>query len=74
MAQRTTIPAATAATARPCWASINETAEHLSVIPRTVRQMIADGRLTAYRIGSRVVRLDLNEVDAALQPYGGGAG
>jgi hypothetical protein len=35
--------------------------------------MVADGRLTAYRISSRVVRLDLNEVDAALEPCSGGA-
>ena len=35
------------------------------------REMVADGRLVAYRINPRFVRYDLNEVDAALQPYGG---
>jgi len=35
--------------------------------------MVADGRLTAYRAGTRLVRLDLNEIDAAMQPFGGAA-
>lgn len=53
------------------WASIQETAEHIGVTDRTVRQMIADGRLNGYRNGKRLVRLDLNEVDAAMRPMGG---
>jgi excisionase family DNA binding protein len=48
-----------------------EAAEYLGVTTRTIRQMIADGRLTAYRSGTRLVRLDLNELDAAMQPFGG---
>ena len=55
------------------WATIGETAQYLGVIPRTVRAMIQDGRITAYRLGSRVVRVDLNEVDQAFTPYGGAA-
>jgi len=35
--------------------------------------MISDGRLIGYRSGSRLVRVDLNEVDAAMQPFGGAA-
>ncbi|WP_431840603.1 excisionase family DNA-binding protein [Gordonia hongkongensis] len=53
--------------------SIPQTAEYLGVTTRTVRQMIADGRLRAYRNGSRLVRLDLNEVDASMRPFGGAA-
>jgi len=53
------------------WASISDTAEHLGVTERTVRQMITDGRLTGYRLSPKFIRLDLDEVDAALQPYGG---
>ncbi len=41
-------------------------AEYLDVTERTIRQMIADGRLTAYRSGNRLVRLDMNELDAAF--------
>ncbi|AGM61459.1 DNA binding domain protein [Mycobacterium phage Job42] len=48
-----------------------EAAAYLDVTPRTIRQMIADGRLTGYRAGARLVRVDLNEIDAAMQPFGG---
>jgi excisionase family DNA binding protein len=41
----------------------------LSLSERTVRYMLADGRLKGYRLG-RTVRLDLNEVDDALLPFG----
>lgn len=55
------------------WVSQQEAAEYLGVTDRTIRQMIADGRLTGYRSGARLVRVDLNEVDAAMQPFGGAA-
>jgi excisionase family DNA binding protein len=48
------------------WASTRETAAHLGVTVRTVRQMVADGRLTQYSLGQRCVRFDLNEVDASF--------
>jgi excisionase family DNA binding protein len=50
----------------PRWASIRTTAAHLDVHEKTVRNWIADGRLTGYRNG-RLIRLDLNEVDAAMR-------
>ncbi|BCP00705.1 excisionase family DNA-binding protein [Mycobacterium intracellulare] len=50
-----------------------EAAEYLQVTERTIRQMIADGRLTGYRCGTRLVRVDLNEVDAVMKPFGGAA-
>lgn len=55
------------------YASIAQAAEYLGVTTRTIRQMIADGRLTGYRSGPRLVRVDMNEVDAAMQPFGGAA-
>ncbi|OBF86956.1 DNA-binding protein [Mycobacterium sp. 852002-51163_SCH5372311] len=55
------------------WVSQQDAAEYLGVTDRTIRQMIADGRLTGYRSGTRLVRLDLNEIDAAMQPFGGAA-
>ena len=55
------------------YASLKQAAEYLGVTDRTIRQMIADGRLTGYRSGSRLVRIDLNELDAAMQPFGGAA-
>lgn len=51
------------------WATLREAAEYLGVTDRTIRQMITDGRLGGYRNGARLVRVDLNEVDAAMTPY-----
>lgn len=59
--------------ARRRFIKIAEAAEYLGVTDRTIRQMIADGRLTGYRSGARLVRVDLNELDAAMRPFGGGA-
>lgn len=60
-------------TARPArrYAKIDEAADYLGVSNRTIRAMIADGRLTGYRNGARIVRLDLDEIDASMQPFGG---
>lgn len=55
------------------YAKLAEAAEYLGVTDRTIRQMIADGRLTGYRNGPRLIRVDLNEVDAAMEPFGGAA-
>jgi len=43
------------------------------VTTRTIRAMIADGRLTGYRSGTRLVRVDLNEIDDIMRPFGGAA-
>lgn len=56
------------------YAKIIEAAEYLGVTDRTIREMILDGRLTGYRNGARLVRVDLNELDARMQPFGGAAG
>lgn len=55
------------------YAKLKEAATYLNVTERTIRQMIADGRLTGYRNGDRLVRVDLNELDARMQPFGGAA-
>jgi excisionase family DNA binding protein len=55
------------------YAKLAEAADYLGVTDRTIRQMIADGRLTGYRSGARLVRVDLNELDAAMKPFGGAA-
>ena len=52
------------------WVTQAYVANHLGVTTRTVRDMTADGRITGYRIGERFVRYDLNEIDAAMKPYG----
>lgn len=55
------------------YGSISDAAEYIGVTPRTIRQMIADGRLTGYRNGPRLIRVDLNEIDAVMEPFGGRA-
>lgn len=65
--------ATTSESRRRRYAKLSEAAKYLGVTDRTIRQMIADGRLTGYRSGSRLVRVDLNEIDAAMQPFGGAA-
>ena len=49
-------------------ASIAAAANALGVSTRTVRRYISDGRLTGYRMGPRLIRVDLAEVDALLSP------
>lgn len=41
-------------------------ADQYDVSERTIRAWIADGLLTAYRIGPRALRLDLAEVEALI--------
>jgi excisionase family DNA binding protein len=48
-------------------ASVDDAAAYLGVSPKTVRRSIARGQLTGYRLG-RLVRVDLDEIDADLQP------
>lgn len=55
------------------WASLKDAADYLDVTDRTIRQMITDGKIRGYRTNQRLVRVDLNEIDAALQPFGGAA-
>jgi excisionase family DNA binding protein len=49
-------------------ASIAKGAERADVSPRTVRRWIAQGLLTGYRVGPRLVKVDLDEVDAIARP------
>ena|GEM_PF-1752630 len=48
--------------------SIRETAQYVGVDEKTVRRWIANGRLTGYRMGPRLVRLDPVEVRALGRP------
>jgi excisionase family DNA binding protein len=50
------------------WVSVNDVADYLGVSTRTIFKMVEDGRLNAYRNGSQIIRLDLDDVDAAMQP------
>lgn len=48
--------------------SIGQAAEYAGVSTKTIRRRIADGTLTGYRLGSRIIRVDLDAVDGLLRP------
>jgi excisionase family DNA binding protein len=48
------------------YAKIGTAAKYLDVHPITIRQMLADGKIRAYRSGQRLVRVDLNELDSMM--------
>jgi excisionase family DNA binding protein len=68
-----TAPGPNRATRRRRYVKIAVAAEYLQVTDRTIRQMISDGRLTGYACGKRLVRVDLDEIDSAMTPFGGAA-
>ena len=49
-------------------ARIPDAAEYADVSTKTIRRRIADGTLTGYRFGGRLIRVDLDELDGALRP------
>lgn len=48
--------------------TIAAAAEFANVHPRTIRRRIADGTLTGYRVGPRLVRVDLDDLDSLVRP------
>lgn len=50
------------------YASINEAAEYVAAHHQTIRRWIAEGRITGYRMGPRMIRVDLDELDALMRP------
>ena len=57
------------------FASVQIGAQYSGLSEKTLRRYIADGRLTGYRLGARLLRIDLNELDAlfkAIPTAGGG--
>lgn len=47
---------------------VTDAADRLDVSPKFIRAQIAAGNLTAYRIGTKILRLDVAEVDALAVP------
>jgi excisionase family DNA binding protein len=52
--------------ARQRLVSINDAATYCGVHPRTIRRRISDGTITGVTVGKKLVRVDLNEIDARL--------
>jgi excisionase family DNA binding protein len=50
------------------WVSLADAAEHVGVTTRTLRRWIAAGTLPAYRVGPRLVRVDLGDVEELMRP------
>lgn len=48
--------------------SIADAAQYTATSTKTIRRWLANGSLTGYRIGPRLIRVDLNELDAGLRP------
>jgi hypothetical protein len=48
--------------------SIDRAARIGDVSPKTIRRRIADGSLTGYRFGPRIIRVDLDEVESLFTP------
>ncbi|WP_460774227.1 helix-turn-helix domain-containing protein [Microbacterium sp. GXF7504] len=60
-------------TSEPVELSIADAAARLGVSPKTIRRAIARGDLDARRIGARLIRIRVADLDAYGQPLGAGA-
>jgi excisionase family DNA binding protein len=49
-------------------ASLKEVASRFHVSKDTIRRRIASGELRAYRLGSKIIRVDLDEVERLFRP------
>jgi excisionase family DNA binding protein len=49
-------------------ATLTEASNYTGLGERTIRRYISTGRLIGYRIGPKAIRVDLDEVDALVQP------
>lgn len=47
--------------------SVNDASVLLDVSARSVRRWISDGRIPAYRVGSRVVRVKVSELTKLIE-------
>jgi len=51
---------------------IKSAAERANVHPNTIRNLIKSGRLSAVRIGSKIIRVHSTDLDALFTPVVGG--
>lgn len=50
---------------RPIYVSLGDAAVYLSVSIKTVRRMIAEGTIRGYRLGTKSIRVRLDDLDEA---------
>jgi excisionase family DNA binding protein len=58
---------------RPAYLGIPEAAAYLDVDHKTIRRLIASKRLPGYRLGNRIIKIKVSDLDAVLTPMHGGA-
>lgn len=51
--------------------TVQDAAEYFGVSTRTVRRWLNSGRISGYRVGPTLIRVDLDSLDSAVRPYGG---
>lgn len=57
------------------WLNQADAADYIGVTERTIRNYVSRGAIRAHRIkGSRLIRFDRHELDAALRPIPAGGG
>jgi len=54
------------------YVGLAEAATYLDVAPKTLRKLIADGYLAAYRLGDKTIKVKLADLDAVLTPLPNG--
>jgi excisionase family DNA binding protein len=52
----------------PRYVSQQTAADYAGVSVATIRGWVASGLLTGYRMGPRLIRIDLSEIEAMLRP------
>ncbi|AXK75870.1 MULTISPECIES: helix-turn-helix domain-containing protein [Mycobacteriaceae] len=57
----------------PAKVTIKQAAQHYSLCDKTVRRYIAQGRLVAFRVGDRNIRVDRDSLVALATQIGGAA-
>lgn len=50
------------------WMSIKDTAAMCGKSTKTIRRLIADGSLPAYRLGSKSILIKRSDLDALIRP------
>ena len=53
--------------------SIAVAADSADVCNKTIRRWISEGRIAGYRVGARLIKVDLNELESTFSPIGGKA-
>jgi excisionase family DNA binding protein len=52
---------------------LQEAADRCGVSYRTVRRWISDGRINAVRVGPKLLKISVSDLDRIVQPVGGAA-